>query len=574
MQKSTRITLDQLLFAAAFLLALAVRLLRLAQAPLSDPEAELALQALGLARGSLEGALTGQPGYILPTTALFAIFGAGSGLARLAPALAGAGLALLPALFRRELGDRAAVILAFGLALDPGLTALSRQAGGFTWAALCGLLSFAGLRRNKAWLAGISLGLALLAGAHFWQGLLGAGIGYGLSSLLSLRTNREVAPAEDRDTSSGGFWKQALIAAAASLVLGGSLFLFVPRGISAAGSGLVEFLSGWSSGAGASLPRLLLALAVYETFALVFGLIQVVRVIVQREKQPVDLVLIVWWAAAALVGLVFPARSELSLGWALIPIWALAARWLADVLLRPGPELGKLAAGHAVALFALGIFIWMNLIALLDAGETPDEARVRWAVAVGVFMLASASVLLVGWGWSKSAAGYASLWSGAALLALWSVSACFSAAGLSRYPETQMWRTGPLPLEEDLLMRSIGDASEWNTGLENMLDLAVVQVPSPALKWALRDYLGAEYYDVTPVGVAPSLAVTYEQTSPGLAGTYRGQDFRWTSEPGWSSLTTMDWFRWALFKKAPLNSKVLIFWVRTDRFPGSAPEPE
>ncbi len=574
MQKSTRITLDQLFFAAAFLLALTLRLLRLAQAPLSDPEAALALQALGLARGSLEGALSGQPGYILPTTVLFALFGAGSGLARTIPALAGAGLALLPAFFRRELGGRAAVVLAIGLALDPGLTALSRQAGSFTWAALFGLLAFAGLKGKKAWLAGISLGLAILAGAHFWQGLLGAGIGCGLYGLLSLRAVRRESPTEERATPINGFWKQMLIAAAASLLLGGSLFLFVPRGISAVGSGLTEYLNGWSSDAGAPLLRLLLAPAVYETFGLVFGLIQVVRVIAGRQKQAVDLAMIFWWFAAVLIGMVYPAHSELTLGWALIPMWALASRWLADVLFRPGAEQRKLAAGHAVALFALGIFIWLNLIALLDTGESPDEVRVRWAVVVGVIMLASASVLLVGWGWSKSAAGYASLWSATALLALWSVSACFNAAGLSRYPETQMWRTGRLALEEDLLMQSIGDVSEWNTGQDSMLDLAVIQVPSPALKWALRDYLNVAYYDVIPVRAAPSLALTYEQSSPGLAGTYRGQDFRWTSEPGWSSFTTKDWFKWALFKKAPMNSDMLILWVRTDRFPGSESESE
>ena len=67
-KKSTKVTIDQLLFAAAFLLALVIRFMRLAHTPLADLEADLALQALGLAEGSFAGNLSGQPGYILPTT--------------------------------------------------------------------------------------------------------------------------------------------------------------------------------------------------------------------------------------------------------------------------------------------------------------------------------------------------------------------------------------------------------------------------------------------------------------------------------------------------------------------------
>ncbi len=577
MQKSAVITPEKLLYAAAFILALTLRLLRLAHAPLTDPEAELALQALGMADGSLEGPLSGQPGYLLPAAMLFAVFGAGNAAARLIPALAGAGLALAPALFRKELGSRTALVAAFGLALDPGLSALSRQASGFAWAVLFGLLSFAGLRTRKGLLAGISIGLAVLAGGHFWQGLLGAGLGIAIFKLISRKRGKQQEEAEVEGAAPvpGAFWKKALPAALASLILGGTLFFFIPRGISAAGSGLVEVVGTWlGDAAGESLPLLLLSLAVYETFGLVFALGQVIRVMLTGEKQAVDLALTAWGAAALILGLLIPGRSEFTLGWALIPGWALAARWLAAVIPAARLKQRSIALVQAAALSALAVFAWLNLVGLLGAARSPDEVRLRWMAALGALILAAASVLLVSWGWSRSAAGYGVLWAAAALLFLWNISALFNAAGLGRNPEAQLWRSGPALLEEDLLLGSIGDFSEWNTGFRNTVDLAVIQIPSPALKWALRTFPDVEYFDVTPLGGSPSLALTHEQPSPGLAATYRGQDFAWEGAPDWDSLLPMEWAKWMVFKSAPMKSETVILWVRTDRFPGAAQEQD
>ncbi len=575
MQKSTRITLEQILYAAAFLLALALRLLRLAQSPLTDPEAELALQALGLVRGDLSGTLSGQPGYLLPAAALFALFGAGDGVARLIPALAGAGLVLLPALFRKELGSRAALIAAIGLALDPGLSALSRQASAFSWAVGFGLLCFAGLNNKKRLLAGISFGLAVLGGGHFWQGLLGAGLGYGFFRLIAGKASRLSGEEFEPQPAPKDFWRNAALAAAASLILGGSLFFIVPRGISAAGSSLVEFINGWLGRAGGGSFRLLLiSLAVYETFGLVFALLQVIRAGFSRERKTVDLALIAWLLAALLIGLLNPSRSEAYLGWALIPMWALAARWLGDVILAKPLEQRLLAAVHAIALFALAVFAWLSMLGLLDPGKPPDEVQVRTFAAIGALLLAGASILLVAWGWSKKVAVYGVLWAAAALLVLWNISALFNAAGLGRNPEAQLWRSGPALLEEDLLLGSVGDLSEWNTGFRNAIDLAVIQIPSPALRWSLRDFNAVNFSDVTPPGGSPSLALTPDQPSPGLAATYRGQDFQWTSAPAWASFQPLDWLRWAAYKSAPMESEKLILWVRADRFPGAAPEQD
>jgi hypothetical protein len=67
-------------------------------------------------------------------------------------------------------------------------------------------------------------------------------------------------------------------------------------------------------------------------------------------------------------------------------------------------EIPLLAAGQAILLFVLAIFTWLSLLGLLDLSRTPDEIRLRWIGAGGDLLLAVASVLLVNWGWSRSAA--------------------------------------------------------------------------------------------------------------------------------------------------------------------------
>ena len=116
-------------YVIAFLLALAVRLIRLGTWTLTDIEAQWALQALGVAQGA-HPALGSQPAYVLLTTIVFFFYGGGTNFwARFVPALAGSCLVFVPFLFRERLKPRPSLILAFFLAFDPGLVALSRQAG-------------------------------------------------------------------------------------------------------------------------------------------------------------------------------------------------------------------------------------------------------------------------------------------------------------------------------------------------------------------------------------------------------------------------------------------------------------
>jgi len=110
---------------------------------------------------------------VLLTGLLFFLFGDSNAIARLWPALAGSLLVLLPWTFRGYLarypaGRIAGLVLAFGLALDPGLVAASRLAGGPMLAAGFGLLALGFAYDRRSLPFGILGGLALIGQEFEW----------------------------------------------------------------------------------------------------------------------------------------------------------------------------------------------------------------------------------------------------------------------------------------------------------------------------------------------------------------------------------------------------------------------
>ena len=162
----------------AFVLAIALRFVQLGALPLTDAEATWALQAWKVAQGAKP--LVGpNPAYVLLTSLLFYVLGTSNLLARFVPALVGSALVFVPYLFRERIKARPAVLLAVFLALDPGLTALSRQAGSAILAITFILFAWASFYNEKQRIGGVFVGLALLSGPAVWVGLLGLGIASG-----------------------------------------------------------------------------------------------------------------------------------------------------------------------------------------------------------------------------------------------------------------------------------------------------------------------------------------------------------------------------------------------------------
>ncbi len=170
-------TLEHAFYALALAIAVGLRFLHLGALPLSDFEADWALQALHITQG-LKPAIGPNPAYVHLTAVLFFIFGATNFLARFWPALAGSALVLAAWFLRGRLGRIPALILAFGLAIDPGLVAMSHLAGGPMLAIIFLVLTALMWMDGRRAAAGLFAGLALLSGPSVWLGLVGVGLAW------------------------------------------------------------------------------------------------------------------------------------------------------------------------------------------------------------------------------------------------------------------------------------------------------------------------------------------------------------------------------------------------------------
>ena len=242
--------------------------------------------AAGLARGQGMRPLLGpQPIYILPTSALFFLFGSSDFLARFIPALTGSALILVPYLFRERIkpvpglaagllpGARPGPGLAFAPGWEPDPCTDVRLAG-------LGLL-VAGTSAGGGSLCRVGFAL----GAVRLGGIAWAGIGLDLTSArwrgrLPGRLRRQVDETEagkSVESVRREDLKAALMFGGATILLGGTMFLLSPNGLSAWLNALPEYLAGWVRPSGVPAGRLLFALLVYQPLAVLFGLVAVVR---------------------------------------------------------------------------------------------------------------------------------------------------------------------------------------------------------------------------------------------------------------------------------------------------------
>jgi hypothetical protein len=601
---SRPVKFESVLYVIAFILAAAVRFIQLGALPLGDIEAGWALQGLHVAQGT-RPLLGPQPVYILPTGLLFFLLGASNFMARFLPALAGSVLVLVPYLFRQRLRTVPGLLLAFFLALDPGLVSLSRQAGSLMTALTCILLAWAFWWRGHPRAAGTFGGLAMLSGPSVWAGLLG------LSLAWILRRTMDRSPASVRDqklSSTSGLTpdglatadsalspqgqadqsadsarreglKSALVFGIATLFLGGTMFLLSPNGLSAWLNALPVYLGGWARPSGVPAGRLLFALLAYQPLAVLFGLVALVRGWLQRRKRHIRLSL--WLLAALLVALFYPARQVGDLAWALVPLWALAALELAyhtRIFLEERREV----AGMALLIFILLSFAWLDytgiaLNPLTSANMSSNDLQVggtllfenlpptRYVLLLSVLLLLAVSVLMVALGWSARTARLGSVWGVTVALGIYALGMAWGATGLRTPDGWELWWPEKRPAQADLILQTVNEQSEWSTGDAKSQPVTLLNIDSPALEWLLRGRV-MQNVSVLDPEASPAIVVSAQTESLNLPIAYRGQDFSWRREPYWDIVGIYEWIKWSVFRDLPYQAETVIVWVRNDLF--------
>ncbi len=547
--------LDFILFALAFLLALALRLVRLGAAPLSDEEARWALQALHLARG-LHPDIGPNPAYVMLTALTFFVFQANGFTARLVPALFGSLLVLAPRLFRDRLGNKPAYVLAFALAIEPGLLSLSRQAGSQIIVVSAALLAWGFWRNGRVRWAGFFAGIALLAGPALWPGLVGLALAYGFTRGSAPESSKSQPLDRKSLLTALGFATGTYLAI-------GSLFLTSLGGLGAGLASLPAYLGGWGDFTDVVFFHPLIGLLVYDLMAVLLGMVALVRGIRVRSGL---IIFLGWWLLASLViAIANPSRQVADLSWSLVPLWALASIEITQYLypIRDGvwETLGMLCLTTCILAFA-----WFNFAAIALSSLSASDIQLRWIVIVGALALLILSVALVAFGWSVQTALQGSAWGLLIALSIYTLGATIAAGRLRVGPTVDMWAIGPQVDQAPILVDQMNNMSRWKAGAKESLDVAVIGLDSPALQWALRDWNATYTQDLTLIG-NPSLVITTDQVAnPAWKSGYRGESFVWRDYPGWLQASTADWLHWVALHYMPQGQQKIILWARNDVF--------
>ncbi len=556
------------LFGLAFLVAILVRLFQLGALPLSDYEAEFALQAMNITRG-LKPVLGAQPGYVLLTTPLLYIFGSTNFMARLIPALAGSLLVLLPLLFEHRL-KRAAIFVAFFLALDPGLVAISRQAAGNILAITFFLFAWAYWDRTQLKQAGIFAALAMLSGPFIWAGLLAFGISAALMQFVSPKPDgaEQAHPESDRGVESNQEAKKlrnlkdAFPSFLITLFAVGTLLLFVPYGLSSVFKSLSVYINSWFAISDLTPARLLFTLIAYQPLTLVLALIALTRGWWLGQRRV--MCLSIWLFVSLLLVIFNPGRQVTDLAWMVIPMLVLAGMELSRHAKFFDEERREISGVMALVLFMLA-YSWLAFASLTGIPIPSEQGNSMLWLLGGALVLMLFSVVLIAAGWSIRVAKLGSLYALVIAFGIYNFSAVMAVAGLRANISHELWTSDARPAQAELLLKTVNDLSEWGRGDDHSLPVTIVGVKSPALVWLLRER-EVNLVDTLDITTSPELVITYQQVDPALAASYRGQDFIWNQYPNWNISLVNDWMRWLVLRKMTDTDTAIILWVRADVF--------
>jgi hypothetical protein len=558
-------TLEHAFYALALAIAVGLRFVQLGVLPLSDYEANWALQALRITQG-LNPAIGPNPAYVHLTAVLFYIFGPTNFLARFWPALAGSVLVLAAWPLRVRFGRIPALILAFGLAIDPGLVAMSHLAGGPMLAISFLVLAILMWMSGRQGAAGLFGGLALLSGPSIWLGLAGVGLawvfGSGIGKKTSAQAQEKDAPAQV-GASRAHFRLQdarvTIIWGIGTMIVVGSLFLLSPKGLPAFVASLGAFLSGWWTLSDIQLWQPLVALPAYEILPLVFAIAGVVRGIL--NKDIVNLRLGVWALAAMVLALIYPGKQVGDLTWALLPLWVLAAIELGRHFDFEGIN-GWEVAGTGTAVIAFLVFGWLNLASLTNMDLGSPTAHTRLWLLAAVVLLIVLSLLLVGTGWSVSVARLGGVWAGLVGLTLFTIAMATGTAGLRQPLTVELWQPEPRTGRVDILLNVASQISDLNHGYANQLPLTILNDTSPALSWLFRDWQVQEVNQLAP-DASPELIIS-PAGNLSLAAKYHGEPLVLHESAAWSKATPANLLKWFMYRQMPLLQDDVILWVRSD----------
>ncbi len=559
------LTLAHLLHTAVVALAALLRLSQLGRAPLTPAEAHEALAVWGAWQSASivpEPFFAYSPAYFSLTSFLTLFAGFSDATMRLMPALAGIALIALPFFLRRELGAIGALVAALGLALSPTLTAVSRTAGGESFALLATAILTVSWVRYQAegqekWLlvACAAVAAGLTTAPLFYSFAVALAVTWGLHLFMGPHLFDENRQPERETLIRGG------ITAVVTFVLLGLALLTYPNGL----GGTLNILGRWLGAFGLpgdleSWLNPILALVRYDTAVVLVGLTGALWATWRHQPwgsllayglmiglilmliQPGELsnVLVTALFGYLLVGVVVQAifpRNRLSEE----GVWPLAGLFLV---------LGLIIA-HALGRYARSFPPQNNSYLILIV-----MAVVIWVVILGMVVA-----------WERRLAWQALFF---ALLALTAVSSWGTAWRLGHTAVNdprERWVVAGTADNAQQLAPFMADLSEHYRGAARTATVFSM-IDQTSLRWYLRDFPQVTYGHTLPAGAVFDMILTRDTAvESSFVADYTGTSFQLTHSLATPhTLTLADSLRWWFFYQSPvpLDTDELILWLRAD----------
>ncbi|MCK6630216.1 MAG: glycosyltransferase family 39 protein [Anaerolineae bacterium] len=619
------LTLEAVLYTLLIGLTLALRLGYLGWYPLSAAEAAQSWPALQLYRGELPTAESYSPLLLSLNALAFWLFGVSDATARLAPALLGMLLTLLPLTLRRQLGVRVSLLAAVLLALSPTALFLSRTLNSEVALAAGALLVIAGFFNwaedgQQRWLLLLAAGLALL----FTAGpmLVSILIVFGLVILVKFSTFKTlwqqgltrstpmpstapepqtdspppiVTPEIDSDDGQTSSQLAPSTPPSSTLHLPSSIFylpsfrraglfflaclaLLATAGLfNIGGLGMVSsFLPDWLSRFGlqgrpdAGFNAVFL-LTIYEPLLVLAGLAGLAYSLL--DKDVLKQTLAAWFIGLVVLDVTMIGRSNGSVILPLVPLAFLAALALAELWqgLEQEGSWGNegllLAAGLVIAVFS-----YIGLTGWLVRTCTPEDTICQYAwlqpiAALGLFLIIA---IFFGFMTQPGVAGRGAALVGVALGLFVAISIGWRLnfgplMDLAYQPLAGIpASTGLLDLTETLTRQS----AERTGGQITAIDTTLAGVSEPALLWRLRDLENLTLVNSAAEAQPTMAIITPAGVELGIGQPYLGQEF--TVNAVWSpvGLTPQQLLNWLIYRHIPNlrpDGSRVILWLSPEQ---------
>jgi hypothetical protein len=552
--KGKNLTIYDLLYSILILVALGLRLVFISEWSLSDKEASLVLSAIN------------EPStiYQVWTSLLFKFFSENEFFARILPVLFGTGLVILPFLLRKYLGDMVSLLMAVGLTFDPGLIAISKQAGPEIMAvvSLFALLVFL---YEKKWIpAGIFLSIGIMSGYQFWVGAISLFLCAGFTLLFKSKNDEE-----DTDNDVINFlrllfssidWKQLISAFGISLIVGGTLLFSQTKGLAGIAKGIIDFFVRENPGFN-SMPVIPILFGLTSAYIclLIFGIIGSRRIPASWREFIWQWVLIVFILVS-----VFPNRQLADYIWLILPLYYPAAKFLSELRLK-SEEDKFIVIGSAIALGMLLIFALYSLMHFINA--TPfafeNEEAVKYLItSIVAFLVFNLVIVIIGWGWSNTLSHDLLVYIlVGGLLVTYFVPAMRS-TGFGAKPQNLMWVRTSYFEDADLFNRTITLLDQNRMEKKEALAIQLQGVDTDSLKWELRNYrvsmINPEFGSEVEMA---DVILSNNELSPQVTENRMGQDLILTRMPGWSIMSNREYFFWMLDQRPVYNDQYCIVWA-------------